>query len=116
VYGNARVYGDARVHGDARVSGDARVYDIRHVLIFGPVGGNSVMGTLTRTDGGHCISIGCWTGTLDTLLAEVEIRRAAWKCPPDAADALVAQYQAVEALGRATIASWDWSNESQVSQ
>jgi len=47
------------------------------ILVIGPIGSEDQWITLTRTDTGHHLNIGCWDGTLDELAAEVD-RRAAW--------------------------------------
>jgi len=120
VYGNAQVYGDARVYGNARVSGNARVYgnawvygdaqveEPWHLLMIGPIGSEGVTATLARTKNGkHILNVGCWDGTLGTLMAEVKRRRAYWHSDEATQEFWVAQYRALKALGRVTVKRWE---------
>ncbi|MGG7510920.1 polymer-forming cytoskeletal protein, partial [Plantibacter sp. YIM 135249] len=108
VYGNARVSGDARVYGNARVSGNAQVERRNHFLIVGPIGSENVTATLYRTKNGkHELVVGCWTGTLGTLSAEVKRRRQDWRADEATQERWVLQYKALRALGKATVSGWE---------
>jgi hypothetical protein len=79
-----------------------------HCVTVGPVGSECVGATLFRADGGrHVLVVGCWTGTLDTLMDEVERRRAYWAADTATQDRWVAQYAALHALGLATASGWE---------
>jgi hypothetical protein len=107
VSGAARVSGDARVFGAARVSGAAQVDKVWQVLVIGPIGSESVTATLYRTKNGkHRLHVGCWEGTLGTLMAEVKRRRESWTADCAQQDLWMSQYKALKALGKATVARW----------
>ena len=107
VYGDAWVYGDAQVYGDAWVSGNAQVERTWHLITVGPIGSENVTATLFRTkDGKHALIVGCWTGTLGTLMAEVKRRRESWAGDEAQHEAWTAQYKALKALGKATVGRW----------
>ena len=108
VFGAAWVSGAARVSGAAWVSGDARVEKSWHFLLIGPVGSENVTATLYRTKNGkHRLHVGCWEGTLGTLMTEVKRRREEWSADEAQHDLWVAQYRALVALGKATVARWE---------
>lgn len=114
--GGAWVSGDARVSGDAWVYGGAQVYDnanlseSQHVITVAPVGSESVTATAFHTeDGKHLLHVGCWTGTVDTLAAEVERRAKGWRCDEATAARWRAEYTALETLVRARITGWEAS-------
>ena len=108
VYGNARVSGNARVYGNAWVYGDAQVEEPWHLLMIGPIGSEGVTATLARTKNGkHILNVGCWDGTLGTLMAEVKRRRAYWHSDEATQEFWVAQYRALKALGRVTVKRWE---------
>jgi len=71
----------------------------RHVLTVGPVGSEDQWLTLTRTDTGHRVTIGCWNGehTIDDIPAEVQAR-----CPEHADE----YAELLPVLAR-RIAEWD---------
>ena len=107
VSGNAQVFGNARVSGNAWVSGDARVERINHFICVGPIGSENVTATLVRgKNGKHILTVGCWTGTLGTLMAEVKRRREDWDSDEIQHDAWTAQYRALKTLGKATVRQW----------
>lgn len=119
VYGNAQVYGAAQVYGTAQVSGTARVYGAArvygnaliertdHVLTVTPIGSEGVTATLFRTDDGHTLAVGCWdNGTLEALAAEVERRAENWGGSDLDHEVWRAQYDALHALGVATVKRW----------
>ena len=96
----------ARVAGRAQVSGQAQVSDQAEVVTVGPIGSQGCTATLHRTTDGHALHVGCWTGTLDTLPAEVARRRPTWDAPQAVQEAWIAQYEALTLLGRTTITTW----------
>ncbi len=112
VSGNARVFGNARVSGTALVSGNAEVFgnaelaNRQHILTLTPIGSESVTATLTRDEAGHTLRVGCWSGTVDQLAAEVERRSAGWSAPPEVRHQWRGEYSALEAMCRARIAGW----------
>jgi len=112
VSGDAWVYGDARVYGNAQVSGNARVYGNAWVertwdyMAVGPIGSENVTATLVRTETGHLLNVGCWTGTLETLADEVARRRRSWRGSGVEHEVWAAQYDALIALGAATVRRW----------
>ena len=108
VSGDAQVFGNAQVFGDARVSGDAWVERDTDFIVVGPIGSEGVHATLVRAeDGKHILTVGCWTGTLGTLMEEVERRRVGW-CEDEATqDMWVAQYRTLKALGEAMVPLWE---------
>ena len=107
VSGNAWVSGDAQVSGNAQVSGDAWVKKPWHLLVVGPIGSEGVTVTLARTKKGkHILNVGCWSGTLGTLMAEVKRRRPDWSGDEATQELWVAQYRALKTMGRATVKRW----------
>ena len=107
VSGNARVSGDARVFGDAWVSGNAEVSRRNHFICIGPIGSENVIATIARgKNGKHILTVGCWTGTLGTLMAEVKRRRDFWSGDEAQHDVWTAQYRTLKALGKATVKQW----------
>ena len=106
VYGDARVSGGARVSGDAWVYGDARVERSQDIMAVGPVGSESVTATLFRTAKGHALHVGCWTGTVEDLAAEVARRAQNWRCDQATTARYLAEYAALETLCRARISGW----------
>lgn len=106
--GDARVFGAAWVFGAARVSGAAQVTEAWHCLHVGPIGSENVTATLYRTKNGkHRLHVGCWEGTLGTLMAEVNRRRESWAVDAVQQELWVAQYKALKLLGKATVARWE---------
>ena len=99
--------GDARVSGNAWVFGNAQVYRMGHYLIVGPIGSENVTATLFRTKNGkHRLNVGCWSGTLGTLMGEVKKRRVNWSADSATQEKWVAQYRALKVLGKVTVAGW----------
>ena len=112
VSGSARVSGSAWVSGSARVSDSARVEKPWHLLLVGPIGSEEVTATLSRTKGDkHILNVGCWTGTLGTLSAEVKRRRLLWTADDATQAVWTAQYKALNRLGKATVARWESDGE-----
>ena len=106
VSGGAQVYGGAQVSGDAWVYGDARVERSQDIMAVGPVGSESVTATLFRTAKGHALHVGCWTGTVEDLAAEVARRAQNWRCDQATTARYLAEYAALETLCRARISGW----------
>ena len=97
VSGNARVYGNARVTGNAWVSGNALVEQSANLLLVSPIA-NGYSITLFRTEDGHRINIGCWSGSVDELLPKVRERRLS--------DQQVAEYELLVPFLQKRIESW----------
>ena len=109
VYGNALVSGEARVYGEAWVFGDALVSQTCHMQQVVGIGSENVTATIFRTkNGGHVLKVGCWAGTVDTLMEEVARRREVfWETEESTKDAWVAQYEALKLLCEATMKLWE---------
>lgn len=102
------IEGETLANGNAWVSGDAWVELRDQILVVGPIGSEGVTATLYRTKGdGHQLVVGCWTGALETLMAEVKRRRKDWGADEATQDRWTAQYKALRALGRATVSAWE---------
>ena len=94
-------------NGNARVSGNAWVEKPWHLLVVGPIGSEGVTVTLARTKKGkHILNVGCWSGTLGTLMAEVKRRRPDWSGDEATQELWVAQYRALKTMCRATVKRW----------
>ena len=99
---------NAEVSGDAWVYGDAWVEKPWQFLAVGTIGSENVTATLVRTKTNkHMLTVGCWTGTLGTLMAEVERRRDNWTADEATQAVWMGQYKALKALGKATVARWE---------
>jgi hypothetical protein len=72
VSGNARVFGDAQVFGNAQVFGDARVSGNADWMIVGPIGSRNSHTTITKSKDGDLVFCGCFSGSIDEFLAQVE--------------------------------------------
>ena len=108
VFGNGQVFGNGWVFGDGQVSGDGQVERSWHILVVGPIGSENVTATLVRTKTNkHMLTVGCWTGTLGTLMAEVKRRRDNWTADEATQAVWMGQYKALKALGKATVARWE---------
>ena len=85
------------IHGGNIYGGVIR--DVRDVLMVGPIGSENQILTLTRSDTGHHVSIGCWwepVATIDDIAAEVEERA------PEFAD----EYAELIPMLRRRVAEW----------
>lgn len=102
----ANLFDTARVSGAARVFGDAKVAEREHLLVVHPIGSERVAATLYRTLTGHTLAVGCWSGTVDDLAAEVERRSGNWSSTDADHERWKAEYGALEAMCRARIAGW----------
>ena len=95
VYGGT-IHGGV-IHGGNIYGGVIR--DVRDVLMVGPIGSENQILTLTRSDTGHHVSIGCWwepVATIDDIAAEVEERA------PEFAD----EYAELIPMLRRRVAEW----------
>ena len=116
VFGDARVFGDAEVFGDARVSGNAEVHQKQHVFVAGPAGIESRWVTAARTGTDETsVRIGCWEGTLDTMMQAVAERRAKhWGRHDEATqERWQAEYQAIHDMIAIRAESWQPENDAQ---
>lgn len=88
--GNAQLGEATRISGFARMSGDALATEMRHILTIGPIGSESQYMTVAPhrdgLDADPVCAVGCWSGRLSELEAEV-LRRA----PEHAAEYAAAQ-------------------------
>ena len=72
VIGNAKVYGDAKVYGNAKVSGNAWVYGNADYCCFQAFGSAGRTTTVFKTPDGVRINCGCFNGSLDDFVKQVE--------------------------------------------
>ena len=87
------------------IRGGSIVVHSRHITTAGPMGSEGSIVTLAHTADGHQIHAGCWTGTLDEMVANVTSgdrwpdvpERAVWR----------AEFLALAELFRLRIAEWD---------
>jgi len=87
------------------IRGGTIVVHSRHITTAGPMGSGGSIVTLAHTADGHQIHAGCWTGTLDEMVANVTSgdrwpdvpERAVWR----------AEFLALAVLFRLRIAEWD---------
>ena len=87
------------------IRGGTIVVHTRHITTAGPMGSEGSTVTLAHTADGHQIHAGCWTGTLDEMVANVTSgdrwpdvpERAVWR----------AEFLALAELFRLRIAEWD---------
>ena len=109
VSGNARVSGNAWVSGNARVSGNAEVFQKQHIFVAGPAGVESRWVTAAHTGTDEIfVCIGCWEGTLTTMMQAVAERRANyWKRHDEATqERWQAEYQAIHDMIAIRAESW----------
>lgn len=114
ISGSGRVLGECAgrvtscglVPDRAVVGRTARLRGPQDVLVLGPVGSEDVWVTLWRTETGHGLRVGCWSGQVDQLAAEVDDRAGEWDCSAEDEARWRAEYAAVETLCRARIAGW----------
>ena len=87
------------------IRGGTIVVHSRHITTAGPMGSEGSTVTLAHTADGHQIHAGCWTGTLDEMVANVTSGDR-W---PDAPERAVwrAEFLALAELFRLRIAEWD---------
>ena len=87
------------------IRGGTIVVHSRHITTAGPMGSEGSIVTLAHTADGHQIHAGCWTGTLDEMVANVTSGDR-W---PDVSERAVwrAEFLALAELFRLRIAEWD---------
>lgn len=93
---------------------DACVEIQQHTFMVDPMGSELSRVTLhrTRNENGysHTLRVGCWTGTVDELMDEVEQRREAeWRyldAKEEDKDIMVEQYKALEVLLQTIMMGW----------
>ena len=105
----ANLSGDAWVYGDARVSGNARVSQKQHVFVAGPAGVESRWVTAAHTGTDEIfVRIGCWEGTLTTMMQAVAERRDShWRRHDEATqNRWQAEYQAIHDMIAIRAESW----------
>ena len=101
IYGGY-IYGGVIYGGDIR-DGDIHggvIRDARDVLTVGPIGSENRILTLTRSETGHHVSIGCWwepAATIDDIAAEVQER----------APEFAAEYDELMPMLRRRVDEWD---------
>ena len=109
VFGYARVFGDAWVSGYAWVSGDARVFEKQHIFVAGPAGVESRWVTAAHTGTDEIfVRIGCWEGTITTMMQAVAERRDKhWGRHDEATqERWQAEYQAIHDMIAIRAESW----------
>ena len=107
VCGEARVYGSAWVAGLAEVSGGARVKVKSHVMTLTSIGSKDSTVNLVRTEKGHYLQVGCWEGTVQTLMEEVYKGSEKWVCDAATKQQWIKEYQALEMLAMERVAAWE---------
>ena len=107
VCGEARVYGSAWVAGLAEVSGEARVKVKSHVMTLTSIGSKDSTVNLVRTEKGHYLQVGCWEGTVQTLMEEVYKGSEKWVCDAATKQQWIKEYQALEMLAMERVAAWE---------
>ncbi|RBO87553.1 hypothetical protein [Nocardia puris] len=101
------VAGNADVDGIAHLGPTAYVTSSQDVLTVSPLGSENSDATLYRTkDNGHILTVGCWSGRIGELAAEVKRRAEGWAAPEFATARWIAEYEALAALCRIRIAMW----------
>ena len=68
---------------------------------------------LVRTKDGHYLKVGCWEGTVQTLMKEVYRRSENWVCDGDTKQQWIEEYQALEMLASKRVAAWERSREQE---
>ena len=100
---------EANLSGDAWVSGNARVYQKQHIFVAGPAGVESCWVTAAHTGTDEIfVRIGCWEGTLNTMMQAVAKRRANhWGRHDEATqERWQAEYQAIRDMIAIRAKSW----------
>ena len=96
------IYGGT-IHGGTIHGGTIHggvIQDARDVLMVGPIGSENRILTLTRSETGHHVSIGCWwepAATIDDIAAEVQER----------APEFAAEYDELMPMLRRRVDEWD---------
>ena len=105
----ANLSGNAWVFGNAEVSGNAWVFQKQHIFVAGPAGVESRWVTAAHTETSEIfVRIGCWEGTLDTMMQAVAERRANyWQSHDEATqERWQAEYQAIHDMIAIRAESW----------
>lgn len=115
----AAVKGNLRVENGSEISGDdtylrgygtlvgAQIGESSHLLEVLNIGSEGVVASIYRTAKGHTLSVGCWTGTLDDLMDEVDDRSHGWMGTHRQMSAWRDQYRGLLWMGRATVDMWE---------
>lgn len=118
---NSRIMGSGMVAHDCKIfnlwiknkldiQGGARLDEQAHLLTLGPIGSEDVTAHLFRTFGetGHKLTVGCWSGTLDSLMDEVALRRATEWSEEGASlwPHWESQYKLLYAMGKEQVEMW----------
>ena len=103
----------AEVSGSAWVYGEARVERKAHIITLTSIGSEGVIVNLVRTKDGHYLKVGCWEGTVQTLMKEVYRRSENWVCDGDTKQQWIEEYQALEMLTSKRVAAWERSREQE---
>ena len=95
--------------GNARVSGNAEVSQKQHIFVAGPAGVESRWVTAAHTGTDEIfVRIGCWEGTLTTMMQAVAERRAShWDRHDEATqNRWQSEYQAIHDMIAIRAESW----------
>ena len=101
------------VSDSAEVSGSAWVERKAHIITLTSIGSEGVIVNLVRTKDGHYLKVGCWEGTVQTLMKEVYRRSENWVCDGDTKQQWIEEYQALEMLTSKRVAAWERSREQE---
>nr|DAM44572.1 MAG TPA: Putative transferase, nesg, ydcK, Structural Genomics.38A [Caudoviricetes sp.] len=113
--GDAWVSGNAWVFGNAEVSGNAEVFQKQHIFVAGPAGVESRWVTVAHTGTDEIfVRIGCWEGTLTTMMQAVAERRDKhWGRHDEATqERWQAEYQAIHDMIAIRAESWKPEKEN----
>ena len=111
----ANLSGNAWVSGNAEVSGNARVSQKQHIFVAGPAGVESRWVTAAHTGTDEIfVRIGCWEGTLTTMMQAVAERRGKhWGRHDEATqNRWQAEYQAIHDMIAIRAESWKPEKEN----
>lgn len=106
VWSYASIGSGASIGSYARIESGASIGSGQHILVLGPIGSESVTVTLYRTKTGHKLVVGCWSGQVDALAAEVERRARSWGGSDADKARWRAEYAALLPLLEARIVGW----------
>ena len=99
---------DALVAGNAQVAGNSQVTGVRDVLAISTIGSEDVHVTLAKSANGHILNVGCWTGTVETLMEEVERRKENhWHGSEQRNKRLHKEYEALHLLLKNRVEEWE---------
>jgi hypothetical protein len=97
------------------VFGNAKVFQKQHIFVAGPAGVESRWVTAAHTGTDEIfVRVGCWEGTLNTMMQAVAERRANhWKRHDDATqERWQAEYQAIHDMIAIRAESWKPEKEN----